>query len=142
MTIEQFHTYQEQTFDSFIITLIKNETKDALKELARRTEREISMSQLLTSELARIAVTDNYNVGQMTFTAGDETFTIKDAFLGMAIASLPPKLREILLLSYFVGKNDPQIAALLNLTPRTIRYRKRKTLQKLKEMMEALENEG
>ena len=50
MTLEQFHTYQEQTFDSFLSKLVKNESKNAKKEISRRAEREISMSQLMQGE--------------------------------------------------------------------------------------------
>lgn len=141
MTLEQFHTYQEQTFDSFITHLVTNEGKNARKEIARRAENEVAMSQLLDSELARLAVSDTYNIEEMTFSVNDEIVSVKDMLLGQAIASLPPMRREVILLSYFLGKNDPQIAKLLNLTPNTIRYRRQTTLQRLKEIMEALADE-
>lgn len=67
--------------------------------------------------------------------------SFKDMLLGQAIASLPPMRREVILLSYFLGKNDPQIAKLLNLTPNTIRYRRQTTLQRLKEILEVLADE-
>lgn len=141
MTIEQFHTYQEQTFDSYITRLVKNEGKNGRKEVARRAKKEIAMSQLLDSELARLSVTDTYNVEGMTFSINDETVTIENMLLGQAIASLPPMRREVILLSYFLGKNDPQIAKQLNLTPNAIRYRRQTTLQRLKEILEVLADE-
>lgn len=141
MTLEQFHTYQEQTFDSFITHLVTNEGKNARKEIARRAKKEVAMSQLLDSELARLATTDTYNVGEMTFSVNDETVVIKNILLGQAIASLPPMRREVILLSYFLGKNDPQIAKLLNLTPNAIRYRRQTSLQRLKEILEVLADE-
>lgn len=85
MTLEQFYTYQEQTFDSFIGKLIKNEGKDARKEIARRAEHEIPISQLLESETAHIAVTDTYNVERMTFYVRDDIVTVNDFLLGQAI---------------------------------------------------------
>ena len=141
MTLEQFHTFQEQTFDSYITHLVTNEGKNARKEIARRAEKEIAMSQLMDSELARIAVTDTYNFEEMTFSVNDETVIVKDVLLGQAIASLPPMRREVILLSYFLGKNDPQIAKLLKLTPNAIRYRRQTTLQRLKEILEVLADE-
>lgn len=141
MTLEQFHTYQEQTFDSFITHLVTNEGKNARKEIARRAKKEVAMSQLLDSELARLATTDTYNVGEMTFSVNDETVVIKNILLGQAIASLPPMRREVILLSYFLGKNDPQIAKLLNLTPNAIRYRRQTSLQRLKKILEVLADE-
>lgn len=141
MTLEQFHTFQEQTFDSFITHLVTNEGKNARKEIARRAEKEIAMSQLMNSELARLAVTDTYNVEGMTFSINDEIVIVKDMLLGQAIASLPPMRRKVILLSYFLGKNDPQIAKLLKLTPNAIRYRRQTTLQRLKEILEVLADE-
>lgn len=95
----------------------------------------------MDSELARIAVTDTYNFEEMTFSVNDETVIVKDVLLGQAIASLPPMRREVILLSYFLGKNDPQIAKLLKLTPNAIRYRRQTTLQRLKEILEVLADE-
>ena len=141
MTLEQFYTYQEQTFDSFMDKLIKNEGKDARKELARRAEHEVSISQLLEREVACISVTDTYDLDKMTFYVRDEMVVINDMLLGQAIAALPPKRREVILLSYFMGKNDPQIGELLKLTPNTIRYRRQTSLQRLKEILEALGHE-
>lgn len=141
MTLEQFHTYQEETFDSFIAKLIRNEGKDARKEIARRAEHEISLSQLMEEELAEITSMDTYNLEEMTFTVRDDTVTVNDILLGQAIASLPPMRREVILLSYFMGKNDPQIGALLNLTPNAIRYRRQTTLETLKNILEALGHE-
>lgn len=71
----------------------------------------------------------------------DETVTIENMLLGQAIASLPPMRREVILLSYFLGKNDPQIAKQLNLTPNAIRYRRQTTLQRLKKILEVLADE-
>ena len=39
MTQAEFQRYQEQTFDSYVKRLIRNEGRNAKKELARRTER-------------------------------------------------------------------------------------------------------
>lgn len=141
MTSEQFYTYQEQTFDSFMNKLIKNEGKDARKEIARRAEHEISISQLMEKEVALIAVTDTYDLGKMTFHVRNDDVTVNDVLLGQAIASLPPNRREVILLSYFLGKNDPQIGELLHLAPNTIRYRRQTTLERLKKILEALGHE-
>lgn len=141
MTLQQFHTYQEQTFDSYISKLIKNEGKDAKKEIARRAKREISMSQLSQSEVAHIAITDTYDLEHTTFSVKGDTVIIKDAILGQALAALPPNRRDVILLSYFMAKSDLQIGTLLNLTSNAIRYRKMTALQRLREIMEELENE-
>lgn len=141
MTLEQFYTYQEQTFDSYVAIVIKNESKDAKKAITRRTEREISLSQLMQEELAQITATDEYNLESMTFFVAGDTVTIHDMLLGQALASLTPQRREVILLSYFLKKNDPQIAAILNLGKDAVFFRRKSTLQRLKDILEDLNYE-
>jgi len=54
MTLEEFYTYQEQTFDSFCKIVIRNESTDAFRELAYRREHEVEFSALSSSELAAL----------------------------------------------------------------------------------------
>lgn len=46
MTQVEFQRYQEQTFDSYVKRLIRNEGRNAKKELARRAEREVNLSMI------------------------------------------------------------------------------------------------
>lgn len=141
MTLSEFHTYQEQTFDSYIKTVIANEAKNAKKEIARRTEHEISISQLVDSKLAKIVTEDKYELEGMTFSIEGDTVTVNDVLLGRAIAALPPLRREVILLSYFLDKKDQQIAALMHLDPNVISKRRYATLRRLKDLLEALDYE-
>lgn len=138
MTLNQFYTYQEQTFDSYIATIIRNEAKDAKKEIAKRAEREIALSQLMGVELAQIAETDHYNLESMTFSVDGDTVTVHDMLLGQAIASLPPQRREVILMSYFLNKNDPQIAKALHLGEDAVFFHRNSTLQLLRKILEGL----
>ena len=141
MTLEQFYTYQEQTFDSYVATIIKNESKDAKKEIARRAKREIALSQLMKEELAQIAVEDHYNLESMTLIVDGDSVTIKDVLLGQAIASLPPQRREVILMSYFLNMNDPQIADLLGIGEDAVFFRRNSTLQRLKKILRGMNYE-
>lgn len=141
MTLEQFYTYQEQTFDSYVAVVIKNESRNAKKEIARRAKHEISLSQLMNDEVAQIAAADDYDLESMTFSVAGDTVTIHDILLGQALASLTPQRREVILLSYFLKKNDPQIAAILNLGKDAVFFRRNSTLQRLKEILEDLNYE-
>lgn len=138
MTLDEFYAYQEQTFDSYIATVIRNEAKDAKKEIAKRAEREIALSQLMEDELAQIAKTDHYDLESMTFFVGGDTVTIHDLLLGQAIASLPPQRREVILMSYFLNKNDPQIAKALHLGEDAVFFRRNSALRRLRKILEEL----
>lgn len=141
MTLSEFHTYQEQTFDSYVKTVIANEAKNAKKEIARRSEHEVSISQLVESELAKIVSEDKYTLESMTFSVDGDTITVNDVLLGHAIAALPPLRREVILLSYFLDKKDQQIAALMHLDANVVSKRRYATLKRLKELLEALDYE-
>ena len=52
------------------------------------------------------------------------------------LKTLPKDRLEIILLYYFLGMNDPEIAAHLNLLRRTVAYRRTSSLQELKKFME------
>ena len=138
MTLEQFRTYKERAFESFISKLIKNEGKDARKEIARRAKHEVTFSQLIESELSQISTTDNYEMESMTFAIKGDTVTVHDIMLGKALASLPPQRREVILLSYFLNLNDMQIGDIMHLGTSTINKRRHATLHRLKEILEAL----
>lgn len=141
MTLAEFHTYQEQTFDSYVLTVIKNEAINAKKEIARRAEHEIELSQLMRDELAQIAAEDNYNLDSMTFIVDGDTVTVHDMLLGQAIASLPPQRRKVILMSYFLDKKDPQVATLLHLGEDAVFFRRNSTLERLRKILEGLNYE-
>ena len=77
----------------------------------------------------------------MTFYVRNNAITVHDMLLGQAIAALPPYRREVILLAYFMNKNDPQIGELLSVTPNTIRYRRKTSLEKLKRILEMMDYE-
>ena len=52
------------------------------------------------------------------------------------LKSLPQDRLDIILLSYFLGMSDPEIAEHLNLVRRTVAYRRTSSLQTLKKFME------
>lgn len=141
MTQEEFYTYQEQTFDSYVKKVIRNEGKNARKELSRCAQRNIPLSSLPDEALTRLSSEDVYHLEEsMTFFVRGEMITVHDLILGQALASLPPKRRDVILLYYFLGQTDPQIGARLNLDPSTIRYRRKTGLQRLKAILEELDD--
>lgn len=138
MTLAEFRTYQEQTFDAYVLAVIKNEAINAKIEIARRAEHEIGLSQLMRDELAQIAAEDDYSLDSMTFKVNGNTVIVHDMLLGQAIASLPPQRREVILLSYFLDKKDPQIAALLHLGEDAVFFRRNSALERLRKILEGL----
>ena len=71
MTLEEFHTYQEQTFDAFCKAVIRNESMDAHRELAAEARQEVSMSTLSADELLSLSAEDTYNLYRKTYYVGN-----------------------------------------------------------------------
>ena len=66
---------------------------------------------------------------------------ITDWALGQALRSLTPQRRDVILLAYFLEQSDSEIGKLLNMSSRTVCYRRTVALERLKQMLEALEYE-
>lgn len=140
MKIEEFKRYQEDTFDAFVKKVAKNAGRNARRDISRREKNIISLSQLETEENSGtyLASEDTYEADTVSFTVCGESVTVKDQALGRAIASLPPKKRDLILLFYFLDENDPEISELLEIKSRTVNYRRRSAVDKLKEILEGI----
>ncbi len=131
---EQFHV---NNFDQFCKILLKNEAKNAWRAINKQRDREITagtaedMAWLLPSE------DDTYSTYHKVFYVKDIEITVTKEFVGEALQYILPSLRNVLLLSFFGGYNDTQIAKILKISNPTVAYRRRKAMERLKEEMEA-----
>ena len=140
MTLEQFYTYQEQTFDSFCKAVIRNESIDAFRELAHRREHEIEFSALSPKELASLQADDSYDSYKKSFRVHGYVVEVCDRSLGEILEHIPSAQRDIVLLSYFLDYSDYEISKLLNMNKNTVQYRRKATLRRLRQLMEDLEH--
>ena len=138
MTMQEFVLYQERTFESYCNALIRNEGKDARKEIVRRAKREINLSMLDPIVQLNAGNRDIYDLGARTFLVQGVPVKVSDPALGQALASLTPYRRSVILLFYFMDRTDPQIGALLRQDPTTVNYQRRRALKWLKEALEGL----
>jgi len=134
--------YQENLFEAYCKRLIENEGKNDRKKIQRRAKREINLSLLAPADLERMGGKDDYDFGGMTFFVRGLRVTVKDPVLGQALASLTPYRRDVILLSYFMGRSDPQIGAILRRDSSTINYQRNRTLARLKKLLEELDYEA
>lgn len=140
MTLEQFYTYQEQTFDSFCKTVIRNESIDAFREMAHRREHEIEFSALSPKELASLQAEDILDSYKKSFRVHGYMVEVCDRALGEILDYIPSAQRDIVLLSYFLDYSDYEISKLLNMNKNTVQYRRNATLRRLRQLMEDLEH--
>lgn len=130
---QQDETSISKQFAAFCCRVLKNEAYNIYAEYSRRKKREKSLNELSISELLNMSMCDCYF--KEVFNICGMQITISDYNLTEAINKLLPIERKIVLLSYFVGMTDKQIAETLNLTNWTaFRYRT-SSLKKLKKSM-------
>lgn len=141
MTLEQFNTYMEQSFDAFCKKVIRNESRNIHKRLKRQAEHERALSSLSGDEIAELFTEDTYFADGRLFCADGLWFSIDDKKLADAISFLTPQRRELILLSFFLGYSDAQISRKLDVPPDTISYRKNVAIEKLKEIIGDWEND-
>ncbi len=121
-------------FDTFCKTVLRNEARDYLDEIARRKSREIPLSELPVEAMEQLATYDRY-FEDNAFQILGCTVYVEDAELAEAIAALPKDKQEIILLFYFLEMSDYEIAQKLNMIRRSVTYRRTSTLKLLKKLI-------
>ena len=100
-------------FQKFCNTVLHNEACDAHKELHRHKAKEITFSDLTLEEARQLHTFDEYFKGEIAFERAGKKITPK--LLLEAIRTLPEEKRKAVLLYYFEGMNDTEIAELFDM---------------------------
>ena len=90
--------------------MLKHEASGGYREINRRARMEISMSDLPEEAMEQLAVYDDYPWDYTPFQVGDETVLVGDDRLAEAPRAIPEKERNIILLYWFPGLADREIA--------------------------------
>ena len=133
MELSSFHriTIQHQ-FDRFAKLVIAGEAKKHKKELVRRSSNEKLFSELSQQEQDRLCIKDIYLSDYHCFTV----VLVENEAVGEALSDLPKEKREVILLAFFLGMNDGEIAACLDRVRRTVCYQRTSSLKQLKDFLE------
>jgi len=124
-------------FQKFCNTVLHNEACDAHKELHRHKSREITFSDLTLDEARQLHTVDEYfkrETAETVFEKAGKKITPK--LLLEAIRTLPEEKRKSVLLYYFEGMNDTEIAELFNTSRSTIQYRRTSSFELLRKYLE------
>jgi len=128
-------------FDAFCKKVVKYEARSIYRQQARLAEHEVSLFDFPEAGANLFAVTDDYITDEQRFSILGYDIAIKSELLAEAIRLLPDSRRDIILLYYFLGLNDREIANRLNAMHRTISYQRTSSLKLLKKILEEIENE-
>ena len=130
----QMKTVRHQ-FDSFCRKVLREESRNYKKQLVRRAEKEINLSELSETELSQLYVMDEYPSDSTFFDVLDYCVAVKDDRLAKALAALSNKKRDVILLSYFLDMSDTEIAEKLKVVGSTIHRRRTSSLKELRQRL-------
>ena len=129
----------QNQFGGFCTRVLKNEANRIHNEYARQRELEKSLDTVTPEELEEIAVMDKYFQDEHIFEVFGKQVVVTGDLLADAIAKLPDRKRDIILLTYFLGLTDREISKYLNIVHQTV---SKNRIRILKELREILEKEG
>lgn len=135
--MDNFYRYIEQTFDAFCKAVIRNESRQIHRELARREAWEIPLEGLNIAG-GFYPHKEEYHRPSRTLYAHGWPVQIHDPMLAQAILWLPPQKRDIILLYYFFEYSEPQIGKILGLSASAVNRRHRQALERLREILEGM----
>ena len=129
----------QNQFGGFCTRVLKNEANRIHNEYARQREIEKSLDAVTSEELEQIAVMDQYFQDDHVFEVLGKQVVVTGDLLADAIAKLPDRKRDIILLTNFLGLTDREISKYLNIVHQTV---SKNRIRILKELREILEKEG
>lgn len=125
-------------FNGFCKKALKCEASNAHRDLGRHRLREVTFSDLTPKEEQQLYTVDAYFEDEK---ADDGSFhvagkKITPELLAEALRTLPEEKRAAILLYYFEGMSDMEIAKLHNIPRSTVQYRRTSSLEKLRRYLE------
>lgn len=137
MIQEELVTYHEAAFDAYCKKVIRNAARMARRKNNSVQKATISMNDNLEYHLKAIQQEDYYSTYKRIFVVRNMKIVVRDQTVGEALQYVMPNKRSILLLSYFGGFSDVEIAAMLDMTAANVGYLRKQGLIKLRSLLEA-----
>ena len=137
MTQQELEIYHEHAFDAFCKKIIKHAAADAYRAKKRQGQLEMDVGDQLEYYIAKIPSNDSYMCYSKTYYVESIAVQVNDRMIGEALQFIVPSKRAVLLLSYFAGYSDKDIARVLGITSASVARRKKSALDRLRELMEA-----
>ena len=132
---DRHYEHKQYAFDSYCKRSIKNEAMNAYTQLRKRSQREVSLSELPEDAMVQLGVYDHYSWEYTTFPVGGAVILIEDDRLTEALLALSQEDRDIFMMHWFLNMVDREIAEYMNMARRTVNTRRQKAYRLLKELM-------
>ncbi|MBF2599166.1 RNA polymerase sigma factor [Listeria seeligeri] len=139
MELQSHERHKQHAFDSYCKKILKNETRNIYREIKRLKKYEVSINSISEKELLQHVMYEDDSKNEHLFNVqGIGNIIVTGEIIAEALEYLSEDKRNIILLSYFLGMSDREIADKLNLIRRTVSRRRNKSLMELKKIMEEL----
>ena len=131
----------QRQFDVYCTKVLKYASISYYHSNRHRIEHEMSFSSLLEKDLAEVSTTDRYPCMLYYFQVREWLVEVQSEPLGHAIEHLTPYRQEIILLYFFLGFKNKEIAALYGCNPKNISYHKMRAVRQIRAEMEVRRHE-
>lgn len=138
----QFEKTIRHQFDRICKLALKGEKIDYIRHMEYLHKNEVMISELSQEELNQLFVQDEYDLESFRFQVLNYDIEVKDSLIAEALTLLTKKKRDVILLSYFMGMSDAEIARKMKLVRSTVNEHRRHSLEILKEVMEEKADES
>ena len=138
----QFEETIRHQFDRICKLALKGEKIDYIRHMEYLHKNEVMISELSQEELNQLFVQDEYDLESFRFQVLNYYIEVKASFIAEALTLLTKKKRDVILLSYFMGMSDAEIARKMKLVRSTVNEHRRRSLEILKEVMEEKADES
>ena len=141
MTEIELQEYHVHAFDAFCKRVIRNAAVDAFRKTKRKQKVEMDVDDPMIAYIHSIQTHDTYTLYSRTYYVKEQPIVVRDKNLGEALQYIIPQKRAVILLSYFAGYNDTEVANILGVSPTSIARRKKSALLRLRELLEVRVND-
>lgn len=124
-------------FDAFCKTVLRNEARTYLRDLARQRNRETEFSALSQYEMDKLCMVDEYPSDSILFMAYGYTLHIRDELVAEAFASLPEQEQSILILHYVLELADGEIGGIAGMSRSAVQRHRTKALNELRKDLQS-----
>lgn len=136
----RFEQFNEMLFESYCKKSVSNAIKKEREKKVARGQLEMSFSVLTDAVLYALSA-ENEETSQpekpcQIFSVQGMNFPIYNEKLSQALSYLMPRDREIILLYFFKGLKDANVAPLVHMSRPTVARRRKAAMKRLRELME------
>ena len=107
----------------------------------RKQKVEMDIDDPMIGYIHSIQTHDTYTLYSRTYYVKEQPIVVRDKNLGESLQYIIPQKRAVILLSYFAGYNDTEVANILGVSPTSIARRKKSALLRLRELLEVRVND-